>query len=159
MLYLNFVKSIPLTLLEYINLQHFSRSLYLGSIHQFCCVLFKLTCTYSFQSICMCRSRIICQGRSRPDSQKTVWTTFFFVFLVLNLFYSLQRGSKCFITEKTILFQGSRGGPTFSRGGGGGQLFFYGRSNANFYRKPYNFCFSRGGGGVQTPYRPLWIRT
>ena len=31
-------------------------------------------------------------------------------------FYSLQRGSNDFITEKTILFQGSRGGPNFSRG-------------------------------------------
>ena len=32
--------------------------------------------------------------------------------LVLNLFYSLNRGSNGFITEKTLLFQGSRGGPT-----------------------------------------------
>ena len=42
------------------------------------------------------------------------------VFLVLNLFYSLQRGSNSFITEKTIIFQGGgptfTGGPTFSRG-------------------------------------------
>ena len=52
------------------------------------------------------------------------------IFLVLNLFYSVQRGSNGFITKKTILFQGSRGGPTFS-GGGGVQPF------------------SRGGGGVQ----------
>ena len=37
-------------------------------------------------------------------------------FLVLNLSYSLQRGSNGFITEKTLLYQGSRGGPTFSRG-------------------------------------------
>ena len=37
---------------------------------------------------------------SRPDSQKTVWTTFF---LFLNWFYSLQRrGSNGFIAEKTI---------------------------------------------------------
>ena len=37
---------------------------------------------------------------------------------VLNLFYSLHftEGSNGFITEKTILSQGSRGGPTFSRG-------------------------------------------
>ena len=38
---------------------------------------------------------------------------------------ALQRGTNGFITEKTILFQGSRGGRTFSRGvklfpGGGG---------------------------------------
>ena len=32
----------------------------------------------------------------RPDGQKTVWTMFF---LVINLFYSLQRGSNGFITE------------------------------------------------------------
>ena len=39
---------------------------------------------------------------------------------VLSLFYSLQRGSNGFIAEKTILilYQGSRGGPLFSRGGG-----------------------------------------
>ena len=42
-------------------------------------------------------------------------------YLVLSLFYSLQRGSNGFIAEKTILilYQGSRGG--FSRGGGGVQ--------------------------------------
>ena len=49
-----------------------------------------------------------------PDGQKR--TTYFFV---LNLFYSLSRGSNGLITEKTILLQGSRGGLTFSRGGGG----------------------------------------
>ena len=40
-------------------------------------------------------------------------------YLVLSLFYSLQRGSTGFIAEKTILilYQGSRGGPLFSRGG------------------------------------------
>ena len=32
-------------------------------------------------------------------------------------------GSNGFITEKTILFQGYRGGPTFSRGGGGPTFF------------------------------------
>ena len=43
-------------------------------------------------------------------------------YLVLSLFYSLQRGSNGFIAEKTILilYEGSRGGPLFSRGGGGG---------------------------------------
>ena len=40
-------------------------------------------------------------------------------YLVLSLFYSLQRGSSGLIAEKTIfiLYQGSRGGPLFSRGG------------------------------------------
>ena len=43
-------------------------------------------------------------------------------YLILSLFYSLQRGSNGFITEKTILilYQESRRGPLFSRGGGGG---------------------------------------
>ena len=35
-------------------------------------------------------------GGSRPDGQKTVWTI---LFLVINLFYSLQSGSNGFITE------------------------------------------------------------
>ena len=39
-------------------------------------------------------------------------------YLVLSLFYSLQRGSIGFIAGKTIpiLYKGSRGGPLFSRG-------------------------------------------
>ena len=76
------------------------------------------------------------QGRGfRPGGQKAVWTAVFFflflVFLVLNLFYSLQRESNGFITEKTILFQGSRRGLTFSGegfklfpGGGGSKYQF-----------------------------------
>ena len=64
-----------------------------------------------------------------------------YYFKVLNLFYSLLRGPNGFITEKTILFQGSRGGPAFSRGSN----FLQGGPNANFYRNPYNLCFSRGG--------------
>ena len=46
-------------------------------------------------------------------------------YLVLSLFYSLQRGSNVFIAEKTILilYQGSRGGPFFSSGGGGVKHF------------------------------------
>ena len=71
----------------------------------------------------------------------------FWVFLVLNLFYSLQRGSNGFITEKTILFQWSRGGQTFFRGSN----FFRGGPNANFYRNPYNFRFSRGSGSPIPP--------
>ena len=52
-------------------------------------------------------------------------------YLVLSFFYSLQRGSNVFIAEKTILilYQGSRGGPLFSRWG--------------------VKLFPRGGGGVQ----------
>ena len=82
-------------------------------------------------------------------------------YLVLSLFYSLQRGSNGFIAEKTILilikdpegsiiFQGGGGGcQTFSRGGGGGP-------NANFFRNPYTtYVLVIFQGGVRTPYPRL----
>ena len=69
-------------------------------------------------------------------------------YLVLSLFYSLQRGSNGFIAEKTILilYQGSRGGSLFSRGGGGCQMLF---SLETHVRTCYFL------GGVRTPYPPL----
>ena len=72
-------------------------------------------------------------------------------YLILSLFYSLQRGSNGFIAEKTILilYQGSRGGPLFPGGG----------VPNHFYRNPYTYLlFSRGVGGSGPPI-PLWIRT
>ena len=77
---------------------------------------------------------------------------FLSVFLVLSLFYNLQKGSNGFISEKTILilYQGSRGGPLFSRGGGS-TYSRGGGPNANVYRNPYNLLFSRG---VRTHYPP-----
>ena len=52
-----------------------------------------------------------------------------------GVFSCLQRGSNGFITEKTILFQVSRGGPTFSR-----EVPTFSRwdPNANFYRNTFN---------------------
>ena len=58
-------------------------------------------------------------GGGPGQSDKKALTAFF---LVLSLFYS----RKWLISKKTIIFQGSRGGPTFSRGGGGGVNFFRG---------------------------------
>ena len=59
-------------------------------------------------------SRNFRQGGGGPgqpgQSDKKALTTFF---LVLSLFYS----RKWLISKKTIIFQGSRGGLTFSRGG------------------------------------------
>ena len=54
-------------------------------------------------------SRIFLGGgvQGRPP-ENSLGIIFFLFFLVLNLFYSLQRGSNGFITQKTIL--------TFSRG-------------------------------------------
>ena len=78
-------------------------------------------------------------------------------YLVLSLFYNLQRGSSVFIAERTILilYQGSRGSPLFSRGGVSN--FFQGGPNANFFRNPCTYLlFSKG---VSGPPIPLWIRT
>ena len=43
-------------------------------------------------------------------------------FYLVSLFYSLKRGSNGFTAEKAILilYKGSRGGPLFSGGEGGG---------------------------------------
>ena len=85
-------------------------------------------------------------------------------YLVLSLFYSLQRGSNGFIAEKTllILYQGSKGGPLFSRGGGG-QTFSRGGGGGvqmlvSLETHLHTCYFPGGGGGVRTPI-PLWIRT
>ena len=77
-------------------------------------------------------------------------------YLVLSLFYSLQRGSNGLIAEKTILilYQGSRGGPLFSRGGGVKLFPGGGGPNANFFRNPCTYLLFSGG-GVRTPYPPL----
>ena len=56
--------------------------------------------------------------------------------------------------KEIYLFQGSRGGPTFSRGGGG-QLFPEG-SNCLFPIETHITCDfpGGGGGGVRTPCPP-----
>ena len=59
------------------------------------------------------------KGGPGPMARKQPGQRFFFCFFSPQLIYSLQKGSNGFITEKTILFQGSRGGPTFSGGRGG----------------------------------------
>ena len=78
--------------------------------------------------------------------------------LVLSLFYTLQRGSNGLIAEKTIfmLYQGSRGGPLFSRGGGG-QLFPGGVQMLISLETHVRTCYFPGG--VSGPPIPLWIRT
>ena len=47
-------------------------------------------------------------------TKKSSDNVFFLFFLVLSLFY---RSLEWSISKKSIIFQGSRGGPTFSRGG------------------------------------------
>ena len=80
-------------------------------------------------------------------------------YIVLNLFYGLQRGSNCFIAEKTIrlLYQGSRGGPLFSRGGGVVKLFPGGVQMLISLETHVRTCYFPGG--MSGPPIPLWIRT
>ena len=67
-------------------------------------------------------------------------------YLVLSLFYSLQRGSNGFIAEKSYTYTLPRiqiGAHYFP--GGGVQFFLGGGPKANFYRNPYMYLlFSRG---------------
>ena len=100
---------------------------------------------------------ISCRGVSGAGGNMRESRNFCQFYLVLSLFYSLQRGSNGFIAEKTllILYQGSKGGPLFSRGGGGGCQTFsrVGGINASFFRNPYTYLlFSRG---VSEPPIPL----
>ena len=60
------------------------------------------------------------------------------VFLVLNLFYSFTVVYQLFMSKKTIIFQGFRGGPTFS--GGGGVQHFPGGEGSNFFRDGGSKC-------------------
>ena len=81
-------------------------------------------------------------------------------YLVLSLFYSLQMGSNGFITEKTILilYQGSRGGPLFSRGGG--VKLFPGAGGVQMLislETHVRTCYFPGG--CPDPLSPLWIHT
>ena len=59
------------------------------------------------------RGVIIREGGLGPTARKQPGQLFF---QSSTYFTVYRRGSNGFITEKTILIQGSRGGPTFSRG-------------------------------------------
>ena len=77
-------------------------------------------------------------------------------YLVLSLFYSLKRGSNGFIAEKTtlILYQGSRGGPLYSWGGGVPLFPGGGVQMLIIIETHIRTCYFPGG-GVRTPYPPL----
>ena len=86
-------------------------------------------------------------GGGEGQSDKKALTT---IFLVLSLFYRSQMVN----SKKSIVFQGSRWGPIFSRGSN----FFHGVSNCLFPIETHLICdFPEG---VRTPCPPpLWIRT
>ena len=63
-------------------------------------------------------------SKMKMEIQKKIWTSRYdkrgvgqrLCFVSSTYFTVHRRGSNGFITKKTILFQGSKGGPTFTRG-------------------------------------------
>ena len=102
---------------------------------------------------------ISCRGVSGEGGNMRGSRDFCQSYLVLRLFYSLQRGSNGFIAKKTILilYQGSRGGPLFSRGGGV-KLFPRG-GGPKLISLETHVCTCYFPGRVSGPPIPLWIRT
>ena len=96
-----------------------------------------------------CRGVTVAGGNTRGSRN------FCQFYLVLSLFYSLQRWSNGFIAEKTILilYQGSRGGPLFSRGC---PTFSRGVQMLISIKTHIRTCYLPG---VSGPPIPLWIRT
>ena len=68
-------------------------------------------------------------------------------YLVLSLFYTLQRGFNGFIAEKLYLYFTNDPEKSIIFQGGGGSNFYQGGPNVNFYRNPYMFLLFSGGGG------------
>ena len=128
------------------------------------CNINGLLCTYTEMfRIQTCCNHIIYQlplrGVSGAGGNMRESRNFCQFYLVLSLFYSLQRGSNGFIAEKTllILYQGSKGGPLFSRGGGG-QTFSRGGGGVQMLvslETHLHTCYFPGGGGCPNPYPPL----
>ena len=85
------------------------------------------------------------RGPRQSDKKKALTALFVFVFcffLVLGLFY---RSHVWLISKKNIIFQGSGGGPNFSRGGG---------SNCLFPIETQITCDFPGGSGLPAPPPP-----
>ena len=57
------------------------------------------------------------------------------------------------LLQKKLYFSKDRGGPTFLGGGGGSRV------QVLISIETHITCAFPGGGGVRTPYRPLWIRS
>ena len=90
---------------------------------------------------------IFVRGVQVSLTKKEALTTFF---LVLSLIYRSQLVN----FKKSIFFQGSRGGPTFSRGGGG-QLFPGGGGGVQLLIPiETHITCDFSGGGVRTPCPP-----
>ena len=82
-------------------------------------------------------------GAVQVNLTKKALTTFFFFFFFFSPQLILQKSNGHF-QRNLSFFKSSRGGPTFSRGGGSNCLLIP-------YRDPYDLWFSRG---VRTPCPP-----
>ena len=115
-----------------------------------------LVCTYTEMfRIQTCCNHIYQLQRGLGDrTQHARIRNFCQFYLVLSLFYSLQKGYNGFIAEKTILilYQGSRGVQYFP---GGVQLFSWGGVQMLISIETHiRTCFFSKW-GVRTPYPPL----
>ena len=100
-----------------------------------------LECSFRRMSITR-RSRIFCQGGSRPDSQKTAWTTVFFV-----CFFSPQLILQLVLYQRKLYFSKiQRGSNIFPGGGGDGsradpEFFVRGGPGPTARKQPGQRCF------------------
>ena len=99
-------------------------------------------------------------GGSRPDGQKTAWTTY--LFFGSSAYFTVYRGGPMvLLLRKLYLYftKDPESGSIIFQGGRVSNFFQGGGPNANFFRTPSTyFLFSRGG-GCPDPLSPLWIRT
>ena len=93
-------------------------------------------------------------GGPGPDGQKTAWTTLLF-FLVLSLFYSLQRDPMILLQSKLYFPNDQEGVQHFP----GGAPTFSRRVQKLISIETHITCDFPGGGGGADPLSPLWIRT
>ena len=100
-----------------------------------------LECSFRRMSITR-RSRIFCQGGSRPDSQKTAWTTVFFV-----CFFSPQLILQLVLYQRKLYFPKNPEGVKHFPGGRGGwitrrsRIFCKGGSRPDSQKQPGQRCF------------------
>ena len=115
-----------------------------------------LLCTYTkmFRILTCCKHILSAAGGFGAGGNMRGSRIFCQFYLILILFYSLQRGSNGFIAEKNILilYQGSRGAPLFSRGcptfsRGGVQMLISIKTHIRT-------CYFPGGGGYTDPPSP-----
>ena len=102
---------------------------------------------------------ISCRGVSGVGGNLRGSRDFCQSYLVLDVFYGLQRGSNGFIAEKTILilYQGSRGVHYFPWGEGGGVSNFFQGGGVQMLislEDHVRTCYFPGGGGCPDALSP-----